>query len=96
MTNIFNNNDMRDFISLVEEYSYPNVVIESDGLSKIEEIKKETSMPDLFTDLRYIIEKLRAHMENGENEDINFGVEEGMQRAAEMIENCLKRYQKEE
>lgn len=51
-------------------------------------------LPDtaLLEDLEHIIFKLRAFMESSHG-DFALGVEAGMQRAAEMIENVLKRHQ---
>jgi len=50
----------------------------------------------IFEDLHDVVFKLRSYTESEENNDLGFGVELGMQRAAEMIENVMRRYQPED
>lgn len=87
---------MKDFIILTEELlacyarvTQPNTVFE-------EQIMEENDVQQehpLLNDCRDLVFKLRATMEDSAGE-YALGVETGMQRAAEMIENLIKRYEK--
>jgi len=76
---------MRDFIMASERL---NAEHEPDA-----EVIVETSLPpeSLLEDLNDIVFKLRAFTESREGE-LGLGVELGMQRAADMIENAIKRH----
>lgn len=62
----------------------------------IEPAPSPTPMGSIFEDLHDVAFKLRSYTESQENNDLGFGVELGMQRAAEMIENVIRRYQPED
>jgi hypothetical protein len=50
----------------------------------------------LLSDLRNLVSTLRGHMEDDDNQERAVGVEMGMNRAADMIENLLRRQSGEE
>jgi len=75
---------MRSFIMAAEPLNRPEpeLLVESD------EPAPQTS---LLVELEDIVFRLRAFMESS-NGDYALGVEMGMQRAADMIENVIKRH----
>ena len=81
---------MREFIMATEKLTSP---IRSDEPVALAEAEASRPTPDvaLREDLERIIFKLRAFMETCGGE-YALGVETGMQRAADMIENALKRH----
>lgn len=77
---------MRSYIMATEQLTNEVPVAETVPLSE------DTEHPgSLLTDLDLVIFKLRAFMESSGGE-YALGVETGMQRAAEMIENVLRRH----
>jgi hypothetical protein len=83
---------MRDFMLLTEN------LITADLIAADLEPLMETPQPEpptsdaVLEDLRNAIFKMRGFMESREG-DLGLGVELGMQRAADMIENIIKRYE---
>lgn len=86
---------MRNFIlvteALMESYARGHFTPEP---VEEEVIVEEEGPHPILTDLHDIVFRLRAFMET-EGGDYALGVETGMQRAAEMIENLIKRYEGE-
>jgi hypothetical protein len=92
--------EMRDFIELCQDYNQL-VFEEMEALHApslgTKEIVTEsvlvgkTSHP-ILGDLHDVVDQLRAFMESSGG-DYALGVEEGMQRAAEMVETLLKRHE---
>lgn len=80
---------MRGLIRLVEITDYSEPVIE---FQEEEPVVQDKSMKD---DLADLIAKLNDHYESEDSEK-SLGIELGMQRAAEMIENLLKKYTESE
>jgi len=80
---------MREFIGMTEN------LVGSDRALLTEASPVEPDMVPsmylLFEDLHNVVFKLRAFTESREG-DIGLGIELGMQRAADMIENVLKRH----
>jgi len=97
------NNKMREIMTLVEEYAQTQTnvvpVNESDEAQESQmDHQADQSPHPIIEELREVIFKLRSHTENGEGYDGEsdekaLGVEEGMMRAADMIENLLRRYE---
>ena len=81
---------MREFIVATEMLTSP---VQSDEPIALTEADVSHPIPDvaLREDLDRIIFKLRAFMESAGG-DYSLGVETGMARAADMIENALKRH----
>ena len=81
---------MREFImateglNLVEAAECPEPILETSDLGDIPLTVPVTELGDL-------VFKLRAFMESADG-DYALGVESGMQRAADMIENLIRRY----
>lgn len=85
---------MRGFIYLAEEYLARLEEAASD-LTEVEMAPVSTSVDavsPVLSDLRDVVFKLRAFMETAGG-DYAFGVETGMQRAADMIERVIRTYQ---
>ena len=78
--------DMRDFMVLVESYALPIHHIEPDVVEAVEAAPPEA----ILADLHDLVFKLRAYTENADGER-SLGIEEGMQRAADMIDNLTRR-----
>lgn len=77
---------MRDFIMATESLDEPETIpVES------EPVTESVSDVMLLQELADIVFKLRAFMEN-DSGDYALGVETGMQRAADMIENVILRH----
>jgi hypothetical protein len=81
---------MRNFIVLAEHYIASSV---DDEVETPEEIVVMEEAPDaaILHDLDVLATRLRTFMES-EGGDFALGVETGMQRAADMIENLIRRY----
>jgi hypothetical protein len=79
---------MREFIGMAENL----IGTEPEGLVEAA-FYADTIVPPhaIFADLQNVIFKLRAFTESREG-DIGLGIELGMQRAADMIENVIKRH----
>lgn len=86
--------EMREYISLAEELNLmageqvPDLSDKPSGEPSDEPVGEEHPAID---DLRNLAFKLRAHTENDDGE-YSLGVEMGMQRAADMIENLIRRH----
>lgn len=78
---------MRDFIMVTENLDL------ADADDAVPELIVESSdvQTPLLADLAEVVFKLRAFMESSDG-DYALGVEMGMQRAAEMIENVIRRH----
>lgn len=93
---------MREYIMIVEHFSQDNdIILENIDdiiLENIDENKYLTeSISDsvnvcLLSDLKNVVFKLRAFTES-EMTDTAYGIELGMQRASDMIENIISRYE---
>lgn len=83
---------MRTFIYLAE--SLVDSQYEDDEVITTEsEVVEESETVLILSDLSDLSQRMRAFME-AESGDYGLGVEMGMQRAAEMIENLIRRYNK--
>lgn len=81
---------MRSFILLTESLGVEVVADEPIAETIVEEtISPSTAM---IHDLEETCFTLRAFMETAHSEDFAMGVETGMHRAAEMIENVIRRH----
>ena len=90
--------EMKNFIVLTEELlthyaqATGNAPVEPEPVVEHEEVVAEHPV---LGELRDLVFKLKAFMESAEG-DYGLGVESGMQRAAEMIENIIRRHQKDD
>lgn len=84
------NNEMRTYIYLAESLGMSDEELETAVEADIDNDEFET-LDLLVEDLILLVEKLRAHSEP-EDGDFSLGVEMGMNRAADMIENAIKRH----
>lgn len=82
---------MRTFIFLAE--ALDEAVEEEEDTISEEVIVEESQTVLILGDLADLSQRLRAFMES-EGGDYALGVETGMQRAADMIENLIRRYNK--
>jgi len=82
--------EMRGYILLAEELlpSASECVLEDQDTS---DEALPVSEPPIIADLRDLAFKLRSHTENEDSEQA-LGVELGMQRAADMVENLIRRH----
>jgi hypothetical protein len=88
----FSAQQMRDYIMIADYYAET----ESPSPQKEVLVETETKLPAnvcLIADLKETIFKLRAFTETESNDDLSFGTELGFQRAADMIENIINRYE---
>ncbi len=86
MTDLY---DMRGLIDFAEHYygesqNEEEAEIADDGLHDRDD--------DMILELEHIVFRLRALTESG-NPEYVMGVEDGMARAADMIENLIKKYE---
>lgn len=85
---------MREFIDITSLYSdqpvEPAEILHEDVVHLYPQ--SEPVEHPLINQLKELVSKMRAHMENDENQDVAMGVETGMNRAADMIENLLKQH----
>lgn len=88
-------NQMRDFIAVAERLSHGNedqmkndILVEGAGGVMADNASAFT----VLEDLREVVFRLRAFTES-EVSPQALGIELGMQRAADMIENLLRRYE---
>ena len=91
---------MRGFIEITDEllWAYARVTRpESMMISEsVEEPQSEEEVEHpLLSEARDLVFKLRSFMEDSAG-DYALGVETGMQRAADMIENLIRRYEKDD
>lgn len=88
---------MKGFILLTEEllhhYAAVNGVAQQPMPELVVEAEEEIVEHPMIQECRDLVFKLRAFMES-EGGDYGLGVEMGMQRAAEMMENVIRRYEK--
>lgn len=78
---------MRDFIIATESLDEPETIpVESEPI-----MESVSSNAMILQELADVVFKLRAFMEN-DSGDYALGVETGMQRAADMIENVILRH----
>jgi hypothetical protein len=86
---------MREFIYLTEQQVYADYadLFEQQVGEPLLEEQQEVFEHPILHDCRELVFKLRAFMES-EGGDYAMGVETGMQRAAEMVENIIRRYEK--
>jgi len=92
-----NNNQMKDFIVLTEELLAHYATATTPPVNvEITEEKSEIVANPIIQECRDIIFKLRTFMEDASGGDYALGIEIGMQRAADMIENLVGRYDKKD
>lgn len=77
---------MRSYIMATEQLTN-----EMEPVAETEPLNEDTDPGSLLADLDTVIFKLRAFMESSGG-DYALGIETGMQRAADMIENVLRRH----
>ena len=84
---------MKSFIVLTEEllahYASTTMPIDNTVLEKEIEVVEHP----IVQECKDIVFKLRAFMEDASGGDYALGIEIGMQRAADMIDNLIKRYE---
>lgn len=81
---------MRNFIILAEHFANTP---SNDEVEYVEEPVKEPELnPALMHDLGELCSRMRAFMETESSDEYALGIETGMQRAADMIENLVRRY----
>lgn len=88
---------MKEFISITDEllqsyvqFTRPEVVL----VEHVEEAPPEVEVEHpILQECRDLVFKLRAFMESDAGGDYALGVETGMQRAADMVENLIKRFE---
>lgn len=89
---------MKTYILLVEEMLGRNYQAYSLGADQSEETTEEQEEENIehpsVNEMRDVVFKLKSFMESSGG-DYALGVEHGMQRAAEMIENIIRRYSKD-
>jgi hypothetical protein len=81
---------MREFIGMTENLVGSDRALLAEDTNPVEP-DMVPSLYLMFEDLQNVVFKLRAFTESREG-DIGLGIELGMQRAADMIENVLKRH----
>jgi hypothetical protein len=81
---------MRDYMMMTENLILPEPESFDEGVVE-EAAPAPMANAIILEDLRDLVFKLRAFMESREG-DLGLGIELGMQRAAEMIENLLARH----
>lgn len=57
-------------------------------------MEEENVEHPLLEEARELVFKLRSFMEDTTSGEYSLGVETGMQRAADMVENLIRRYEK--
>lgn len=81
-------NGMREFILLLEEYRDQNDTVAFDEPEPDEE---PDTLSAIINDLNEVIFRLRSYMDPSGG-DLALGLETGMQRASDMIENIVRRH----
>lgn len=91
------NHQMKSFIVLTEELlaHYASATVPQ-AYTTISEEHTEIVEHPMVQECKDIVFKLRAFMEDASGGDYALGIEIGMQRAADMIENLIKRYEKKD
>jgi len=91
------NHQMKSFIVLTEELlaHYSKATLPTE-LEPISEEHAEIFEHPMVNECKNIVFKLRAFMEDASGGDYALGIEIGMQRAADMIENLIKRYEQKD
>ncbi len=90
---------MRGFIEITEDLlcAYARVTRPGETMmlsESLEETQQETEVEHpVISEARDLVFKLRSFMEDSAG-DYALGVENGMQRAADMIENLIRRHEK--
>jgi hypothetical protein len=87
---------MREFMEIALSYTNDvhldeSQVLEEDVVPLFTPVEKHP----LIEGLENLVSILRSHMEDEENQDIATGVDIGMNRAADMIENLIRRHGEE-
>ncbi len=85
-----NYDDMRNFIVLAESLDEGSFDMTAEEPVQGEPVATEVT-PIILHDLEELATRMRGFMET-ESGEYALGVEMGMQRAAEMIENLVRRY----
>lgn len=85
---------MRSYIMLAEEAEPRFVQNEPLEEAVIEEPVANSRETDLVEALRVLAERMRAHMESSEDPILSEGVETGLQRAADMVEGLVARFER--
>ncbi len=86
---------MKEFIAVTDELlaAYTSFAPTTMIVESVEEPQDEYQEHPMLEECRDLIFKLRAFMEDSAG-DYALGVETGMQRAADMIENLVRRHEK--
>jgi hypothetical protein len=88
---------MREFMEIAlsytndAQYDEQPQVLEEDVVPLFAPVEKHPLIEGMET----LVSTLRSHMENEDNQDVATGVEMGMNRAADMIENLIRRHGEE-
>ena len=87
---------MREFISITDALLQEYVQFSQPVLVEhvVEAPQEEVFEHPLLQECRDLVFKLRSFMESEAGGDYAFGMESGMQRAADMIENLIRRHEK--
>lgn len=98
---MFNTNDiteMKDFMLLMNNYVNDITPINEEIAITEHTEEEKVNNNDIINDLKVLIEKLRSHAENvdDDNDQQALGVEIGMQRSADMIENLINNISRKE
>lgn len=90
------NNMMRNFIVLAEDYAAANAGVEAPEPEPLVETD-DPAAPVLLRELADAVHRLRAHLEPADADPAQaLGVEIGMQRAADLIESVIRRFEGED
>ena len=85
---------MREFIEIALNYSNEPPSYEPIALNEeVVPFPKEDDKNPLIEELKILVNKMQSHREDNENQDLATGVEMGIGRASEMIENLIRRYE---
>jgi hypothetical protein len=89
------NQQMKDFIEITDDLLRAYVSMEP--VMIVEDSKPIKPMVNpIIMECKDLVFKLRAFMEDASSGDYALGLEMGMQRAADMIENLIRRHEKED
>jgi hypothetical protein len=87
---------MKDSIRLTEELLsfYARVTRPESFVAEEVVLTESFEEHPVLSDCRDLVFKLRSHEEHSPSPEYSLGIEMGMQRAADMIENLIKRHEK--
>jgi len=92
MDETFSLAQMREYIMATEYLMQPEIEKIEEDIVAESETPSEPVSSRLVEDLRDVVFKLRAFTESSDNDEMSLGIELGMQRAADMIENVINQY----